>query len=128
MAESPDGFARDLERAAAAAKPVVRRVVNRGAATIKAQARANAKSTARWHGRYAPMAINYDLDEGPSWVSADIGYDRDAGGNAGRQARLGGILEHGSPTSPAHRDIGRAFEDEVPKFERALADEIGKLL
>lgn len=128
MADDPNTFARDLDRAAAAAKTVTRSVVNRGAVTIKTQAQANARASARWHGRHAPASINYDLDEGPHTVSADIGYDRDAPGNAGKQARLGGILEYGSPTSPAHRDLGRAFEDEEPKFERALADEIGKLL
>ncbi|SDN79126.1 hypothetical protein [Geodermatophilus sp. DSM 45219] len=128
MAESPDGFARDLERAGAQVKSVVRPVVVKGAVNVKNEGRRNSTASSRWHGRYAPQAIDFDVDETGDVIEADIGYNHDAPGNLGKQARLGGILEYGSPTSPPHRDLGRALESEEPRFEQAIADAVGRLL
>lgn len=40
----------------------------------------------------------------------------------GGMGSLGGILEFGSPTSAPHPHLHPAFDEEVPRFDRAIAD------
>jgi hypothetical protein len=54
----------------------------------------------------------------------EIGYDKDKPGGA-----LGNLLEYGLPQQqPPHRDLGRAFDSELPNFEDAIALMAKKLL
>lgn len=124
MVDTPQTLAAALARAASTAVAAVQPVVSKGAATVKNEARRNSQVSSGKAARHAPKTITYDVTSTPVSVGAQIGYDKDLGG----QAPLGNILEYGSPNSPPHRDLGRALDDEDPKFVAALAVAIGKLL
>ncbi|MDX3087189.1 hypothetical protein PV620_30255 [Streptomyces sp. ME02-6978a] len=112
---------RRLERHLARSIPRLRRearaVTLRGAQNIKKDWRANARATARKHGRFYPRTVGYDFAAyGPDLFMAVIGPDK-----GGTQGPLGAILEYGSVKNPPHRDGGRALDAETPRFEAQMA-------
>ena len=124
---SPDAFANELLASAVRAPVEAAKAVKKGAQNIKTQSQANVLQTAPVHNGGAHRTITYDEPIiGPSSVRSEIGYDRDAG----RAAALGNLLEYGGggDKSPAHRDIGRATDDEEPRFEDAIRKIAGRLL
>ena len=127
MAQTPDQFAADLLKAAGKAIVGTRAIVQKGALNIKNDARKNVAQSAPMHNAHAQYAITYETkNDFKAGVSrAEIGYDKDINGGA-----LGNLLEYGGggDRSPAHRDLGRAFDAELPRFEEALAMFAGKLL
>lgn len=107
---------RRLERHLARSIPRIRRdsraVVMHGALNIKNDWRANARQTARKHGKHYPRSIGFDIAPyGPDIVMATIGPDK-----AGPQGALGNLLEYGSVNNPPHNDGGRALAAELPRF------------
>jgi hypothetical protein len=127
---TPEQFAAELLKGAAAATAVTTAVVAKGALNIKNDARANVKRTAPVHSGGAENTINYDVEASGASIVAEIGYDRSMRIGKGYPGKLGNLLEYGGggDHSPPHRDLGRALDDEEPKFEAALNAAIGKLL
>jgi hypothetical protein len=123
---TPEQFAAELLLSAVRVVPAAAMVVKKGVQNIKTQARENVQRTAPTHHAYAHNAITYD---DPSIlgtrVGAEVGYDKDLPGGD-----LGNLLEFGGKgdKSPAHRDIGRATDDEEPRFADAIWKLSDKLL
>lgn len=126
-AETPMQFAASLLAASAKASAGAQAVVGKGANNIKTEARASVAKSAPVHNGHAQYAITYDEPHlsGSFRFESEIGYDKDIAGGA-----LGNLLEYGGggDRSPAHRDLGRALDDEAPKFEAALQAMALKLL
>lgn len=123
---SPDQFAAELLASAAKALPEAVKVVTKGAQNVKTEARANVLQTAPVHQAHAHQAITYDEPSilGPR-VTAEVGYDKGLpGGKLGNLLEFGGGGDH----SPAHRDIGRAADNEEDRFVAAAQAIAGKLL
>lgn len=123
--DTPNSLAADMLKAAGEAIVGTRAIVAKGSLNIKNDARANVLASAPVHNAHAAYAITYDTQIGRTVVSGEIGYDKDRPGGS-----LGNLLEYGGggDRSPAHRDLGRAFDSELPRFEEALAVFAGKLL
>lgn len=102
------GFAADLAAAAAAAPVEAAAVVAKGLLNVKDGARRNATASAGAHAKQYPGTITYDPD--PDGLAGEVGPERHGQGN------LGPILEWGSEHNPPHRDLGRALDEEEPRF------------
>lgn len=126
MVQSADSFAADLLLAAAKSSVAAAAVVKRAAQNVKTEAQANVLKSAPTHNAGAHRAITYDE---PSLlgtqITSEVGYDRDKPG-----AALGNLLEYGGggDKSPAHRDIGRAADNEETRFADAVASMATRLL
>jgi hypothetical protein len=124
--QSADAFAADLLGAAVKATVGASAVVKRAAQNVKDEARANVLQSAPTRHAGAHRAITYDE---PNLlgvrVTSEVGYDKDLPGGA-----LGNLLEYGGggDRSPAHRDIGRAADNEEARFGDALQIMATKLL
>jgi len=123
--DTPDTLAADMLKAAAEAIVVSRAVVQKGALNIKTEAKVNVLKSAPTRNAHAHTAITYDTEIGKASIDAEIGYDKDK-----KPGRLGNLLEYGGGRdfSPPHRDLGRALDNEQPRFEASLAAAIEKLL
>lgn len=116
--DTPETLAAAMLQAAAAAAAGARTVVQVGANNIKRDARANVDKSAPVQNAHAQYAITYDVGIAGMSIEAEIGYDKDLPGGA-----IGNLLEFGGggDKSPPHRDLGRALDDEEPRFESALS-------
>jgi len=123
MVDTPATLAAAMLSAAAKSVVATRAVVAKGALNVKNEAKANVLQSAPTRNAHAHNAITYDTTIRPTTVDAEIGYDKDKRGGA-----LGNLLEYGSRNNPAHRDLGRALDNEEPRFEKALGDIVGRLL
>jgi hypothetical protein len=124
MEQTPDEFARSLQAVAGRVAKEVRDVVAKGANNIKRDARENVGRSAPIHNAHAQYAITYDdPTANGSVISSEIGYDKELRGGS-----LGNLLEYGSRNNSPHRDLGRAFDAETPRFEQHLADIAMRLL
>lgn len=94
----------------------VRQVVSHAGYNVKMDAIGFAEASSGKHARHYPRTISYDLRADGTAIEAEIGPS-----GAG-QAELAPVLEYGSPTSPPHRDLGRAADLEEPRFIDALAE------
>lgn len=110
-----------LAEVSAKTAPDVRAVVQKGALNIKQDWQA------RWRGHphipALPSAISYDTDYSGGGVRAEIGVDKGK-----RQGPLGNIIEFGTPKNAPIPAGLPALKTEQPKFEKALAEVLGKLL
>lgn len=121
--DTPETLAAAMLLAAAEAAVGTRAIVQKSALNIKNEAKRNVRESAPIHNAHAAEAITYDTKfDGPS-VMAEIGYDKGRRGGS-----LGNILEYGSAHNPAHRDLGRAADNEEPRFETALTVMAERLL
>lgn len=125
MVDTPATLAADMLKAAGKAVVGTRAVVQKGALNVKTEGRANALKSAPTRHAQAPYAITYDTKIAATAVEAEIGYDKDKNGGA-----LGNLLEFGGggDHSPPHRDLGRALDNEEPRFEKALVEMTERLL
>jgi hypothetical protein len=127
VAQTPDQFAADLLASAVEAAAGTRAVMKKAAQNVKTAARRNVAESAPVENAHAQYAITYDtsVDLRNGAISAEIGYDKDLPGG-----RLGNLLEFGGggDHSPPHRDLGRAMDDEAPKFEDFMFTMAKKLL
>jgi hypothetical protein len=116
--DTPDSLARDMLKAAAEAIVGTRGIVQKGSLNIKNEARKNVAQSAPIHNAHAANAITYDtqIDAKGLVTRGEIGYDKGRPGGA-----LGNLLEYGSRNNAPHRDLGRAFDSELPRFEDAIA-------
>jgi hypothetical protein len=116
--DTPDSLARDMLKAAAEAIVGARGIVAKGSLNIKNEARKNVAQSAPVHNAHAANAITYDtqIDAKGLVTRGEIGYDKGRPGGA-----LGNLLEYGSRNNAPHRDLGRAFDSELPRFEDAIA-------
>ena len=127
MAQTPDQFAADLLKSAVEAAAGTRAVVQKAAQNVKTSARKNVAQTAPTQNAHAQYAITYEtsVDLRGGAISAEIGYDKDLPGGA-----LGNLLEFGGggDHSPPHRDLGRAMDEEAPRFEDFMLTMAKKIL
>lgn len=116
--DTPQTLAAAMLKAAAEAAVSARVVVQASAKTIRDEARKNVEKSAPVQNAHAQYAITYETGFGKTGVEAEIGYDKDKNGGA-----LGNLLEYGGggDKSPPHRDLGRAFDAEEPRFISALS-------
>lgn len=123
--DTPSSLAADMLKAAGGAIVGTRAIIQKGSQNIKTQSRQNVSQSAPSHNAHAQYAITYEteIDVAARVVRGEIGYDKDKPGGA-----LGNILEYGSRNNPPHRDIGRAFDVEIPRTEEAIALMAAKLL
>ncbi len=104
-----------LIHAADLALAETRKVIAKGAANIKADARR--RISGHPHLRHLPAAITYDPHESPGVVWAEIGPDK------GRpQGALGNIPEFGTVKNPPTPYMRPAGDAERPRIERAMED------
>ena len=115
--DTPETLAAALLKAAAEAVVGTRAIVQKGALNIKNEAKRNVEASAPIHNAHAAQAITYDSHMGGSTLTpwAEIGYDKNKRGGS-----LGNILEYGSAHNPPHRDLGRAADNEEPRFLDAI--------
>lgn len=123
---TPEQFAAELLATAVEVLPQSARVVKKAAQNVKTAAKENVQRSAPTNHAHAHNAITYDEPTiTPLGVSSEVGYDKDKRGGA-----LGNLLEYGGggDKSPAHRDIGRAADDEESRFAAAMLHMAGRLL
>jgi hypothetical protein len=100
----------------------MRNIVNRGAFSVKKDWQR------RWSGhqhiRGLPHTITYDTEVSRDTASAEIGPDKNRGG----QAPLAHLIEYGSVNNPPLPGGAPALEAEAPKFEAAIAAKAEKLV
>lgn len=120
--DTPDTLAAELLKAGAVVAVAARKATQKGANNIKTQARKNTLTAAPVHNAGAAQTINYDTDFTRTGVTAEIGYDR----AVRKAANLAIILEYGTRKNPPQRNLGRALDDEEPRFVQAIA-EVGAL-
>lgn len=99
--------------------PTLKQVAEKGAYNIKTAARRRASGLS--HAPHYPFSITYDVTADRYAVRAEIGPDKAL---EGLQGGLGNILEYGAPaqnTAP-HPHLNPAFDAEIPRVQRALAD------
>ena len=121
--DTPATLAAEMLAAATEAAVGTRAIVQKGALNIKNEAKRNVQQSAPVHNAHAAQAITYDTKFQGSSVMAEIGYDKEKRGGS-----LGNILEYGSAHNPAHRDLGRAADNEERPFGDAIAAMAEKLL
>lgn len=105
----------DLDAAADVAPAEVRKVVAKGALNIKTGARRRVSGHA--HLPRYPHSITYDSTATPTGGHADIGPDKSK-----PQGPLGNIIEFGGLREAPIPHMGPEAEQELPRFERAIAD------
>jgi hypothetical protein len=117
--DTPNSLARDMLKAAAEAIVGTRGIVQKGSLNIKNEARKNVAQSAPIHNAHAANAITYDteIDAKGLVTRGEIGYDKDR--PAARWATCWSTAPGNN--SPPHRDLGRAFDSELPRFEDAIA-------
>lgn len=118
-----DELAEDLSLVADEVVDKMRPVVSKGALNIKRDWRASWQDLGP-HITDLPRKVTYDLDVEGTGISAEVGPDKDLGG----QAPLGNLIEYGSANSAPHPAGAHALEAEAPRFEQAVADAAEKLL
>lgn len=96
------------------------KIIGKGALNVKNEARELAPKGPHVPG-YAG-SIRYDIKVEADAVEAEIGP------TGGGQARLGAVLEYGSPTSPPHPHHETAGDHEEPRFWAAAEDLAAKLV
>ena len=106
---------REFDESLTDAMPEVRKVVAKGALNIKTGARN--RITGHPHLPAYPYSITYDTRESPTMAEAEIGPDKSK-----RQGALGNIVEYGTLNNAPIPHIAPAADEELPRFERALAD------
>lgn len=117
-----DRLAADLGRAGRGVARKARRVVEKGANNVKADARRLA--TGMSHAPLYPRSISYDITvEGEGTIVAEVGPDKSR-----PQGALGNLLEYGSVNNAPHAHLGPALDREGPGFTAALADVVGEVL
>lgn len=108
-----DKLADDLKHVPDETLPKVRKVVARGAVTVKNQMRDEARSTG--HYRHFFRSISYDeTDDG---LGAVIGPDK-----AMIQGALGNLLYFGTSRTAGVLDINGPVNREAPRMADAIAD------
>lgn len=116
-----DAWADSLERAADELPEQAEKVVGRGLLNIKKDWKA--RWTGHAHIPHLPNAINYDVVRRGDDIGGEVGVDQRK-----RQGPLGGIIAWGDgPNAPLPGPL-EAIAAEEPKFEKAMADLLEKLL
>lgn len=125
MASGFDIDTRELERLAAslgempaAAIGAARGVVSKGALNIKSDTRANISDDPTW--KHLSATVNYSMSGNAFYSEAVVGYDDEG------QGELAGIYEFGSARRAPHPTLYPAVARELPRFERSLAEIVGK--
>lgn len=108
-----------IEVAASRIPAEARAVVSHGALNIKTETRETVSKSPYW--KRLAQEVGYDMTGNAFHSTATIGYN-DQG-----QGELAGIYEFGSVKRDPHPTLIPAFEREVPRFEKALGDLLGKV-
>ena len=109
--------AADLGRVGTLSTVAARKVVEKALVNIKQDAQRRVSSHPSW--RRLPSTINYDMR---GVLDGEVGYDPRGQGN------LAVIAEFGSAHHAPHPALVPAAAAEEPRFEKALADVLGRLL
>lgn len=116
-------LSRDLGKASAVAAVVMYGVVKDSANDVRAMWYRNAKLEAdKAARRYADTITVHPA------IGTGIRFEVYPDARVNGQARLGDILENGSPTSPPHLWAERATQEAEPRIERKIDLAIGKML
>ena len=98
-------------------------VVETHAKELRDAWQANARKTARRHGKHYPRAITADQVPITDAIAWEIGPEARR-----RQGGMGPGFEYGSRNQPPHLDGARAALAQEPKFFKALDDIVRDLL
>lgn len=114
LAALASDYGRTPERAFAALEPVV----ERGAMNVKRDARSLVlgQITGTFLPHY-PRAIDYDVAAAAGWIEAEIGPD-----DGKPQGGMGRGVEFGSAHTAPIPHLHPAYEQEVPRFARAVGE------
>jgi len=121
--EGLDEWIDSLENAAETLVDEIKPVVSKGALNIKTDWRAGWKTLGP-HITDLPRKITYDVDVEGTRVSAEIGPDKELGG----QAPLANVIEYGSVNNAPHPAGAHALAAEEPRFLDQIADATVRLL
>lgn len=105
----------ELARETARVNAEAHRVVSRATDRVVADARKNARRTSGKAARQYPATITGETKNMGARITGEIGPERRG------QGHLGPILENGSINNPPHRDLGRALDDEEPRFISSMS-------
>lgn len=121
-AEELRQFAQELGEAGNGLRRQVLGVVNKGALNVKNGMQAEMKKS-RHFGQIA-RTINYDVEETPNSVEAEIGPNKHW-----RAARLANIAYFGSSRGGGGTvDFMKPFNEEKSRFERHIGEALGDVL
>lgn len=118
-----DDLARDLDQAAADLGSKTYDTVRDQAAQLQRTWRANARRTARKHGKHYPSSITNEQVPSTSAAIWQVGPEIGK-----KQGSMGRGFEYGSANQPPHLDGQRAAIDQEPKLIKALRDMLGDVL
>jgi hypothetical protein len=99
------------------------KVLDDSAARLQRDWRANARRTARRHGKHYPSSITHDVYQGEGAIWADTGPD-----SAKLQGGMGRGFEYGGSNSPPHYDGAIALAANEPRFTEAVLEHIGYVI
>ncbi len=116
-----DEWTHSLDNAVSKVPDEAGKVVARGALNIKRGARKRVRGLR--HAKRYPYSIDYDFYRGLHGPVSEIGPNKKR-----RQGALGNLLEFGSVNNPPHPHMRPATDEELPKFEGAMADLSAKYL
>jgi hypothetical protein len=108
-----DALARNLAAAPARIIPALVPVAHRAGANIKRTMRRDA--TGHRHLTDLPRFVEYDVDQGATSITVDVGFRREGQGN------LANVAAFGTSNNAPVMDITRGLVDEVPNFMRWVA-------
>ena len=116
-ASGVDALTNDLSAAPGRLRVQVGQIVNRGALNIRrdAQRRIRGQITGKYLPHY-PRSITYDIERAGDMVEAEIGPESDM-----PQGGMGPGVEFGSANAPPLPHLIPAYEAELPRFYRFLA-------
>lgn len=123
-ASDVDALASDLSAAPDRLRGQVGQIVERGAFNVRrgAQRLIRGQITGRYLPHY-PRAITYDIERAADVVAAEIGPE-----SGMPQGGMGPGVEFGSANAPPLPHLIPAYEAELPRFYRFLAQASGEVL
>ena len=113
----------DLEQAAVKALPALAAVAEKAGVSLQAKWRANAKATAKKHGRWYPSSITHETKVTAAAVTVEVGPE-----TGKKQGGMGRGFEYGSVKQPPHLDGKKAADAVEPDFTAACTAAATSLL
>lgn len=110
----------EFKKAAKAALPALRGVVQESASELKDDWRARARISSGAHGKHYPNSITYETRQLAMAVEGEVGPDPS-------KAQGSMAFETGSVNQPPHPDGQMSADNVVPKFHRRMDAAIAHL-
>ena len=102
----------DLRGSGSKIAPFARAAVEHTAFEVKRPSQRHVSGSKRFGP--LPASIDYDMQAGPDWVGAEVGFKKDGQGN------MGHWWEYGSRNFPARAPLGRSLEENQADFVRGI--------